>query len=46
MQVPKMPNGDVDIGHRSAIAAHLGNLSMIEKRRIHFDPERELVLPA
>jgi predicted dehydrogenase len=41
----KMPNGDVAIGHRSAIAAHLGNLSIIEKRRIHFDPERELALP-
>ncbi|HEY1945644.1 MAG TPA: Gfo/Idh/MocA family oxidoreductase [Bryobacteraceae bacterium] len=40
----KVPNGDVAIGHRSARAAHLGNLSLIEKRRIHFDPDRELVL--
>lgn len=42
----KMPNGDVEMGHRSAIAAHLGNLSWIERRRIRFDAERELVLPA
>ncbi len=42
----KMPNGDVAIGHRSAIAAHLGNLSLLEKRRIHFDPDREVILPA
>jgi predicted dehydrogenase len=42
----KMPNGDVVMGHRSAVAAHLGNLSWIERRRIHFDPEHELVLPA
>jgi predicted dehydrogenase len=42
----KTPNGDVAVGHRSAIAAHLGNLSWIERRRIHFDAARELVLPA
>jgi predicted dehydrogenase len=42
----KMPNGDVAMGHRSAVAAHLGNISWIERRRIHFDPQRELVLPA
>jgi predicted dehydrogenase len=41
----KMPNGDVAAGHRSAQAAHLGNLSYLQKRRLRFDPERELVLP-
>jgi hypothetical protein len=41
----KIPNGDVAAGHRSASAAHPGNVSLIEKRRIHFDPERETVLP-
>lgn len=41
----KLPNGDVAIGHRSAVAAHLGNLSLVEKRRIHFDADREMVLP-
>ena len=40
----KIPNGDVVAGHRSALAAHLGNLSIVEKRRIQFDPDRELVL--
>jgi predicted dehydrogenase len=42
----KLPKGDVALGHRSAQAAHLGNLSYEEKRRIHFDPDREIVLPA
>jgi predicted dehydrogenase len=40
----KAPNCDVAAGHRSAQAAHLGNLSYAEKRRIHFDPDREIVL--
>lgn len=40
----KMPNCDVAAGHRSAQAAHLGNLSYAEKRRIHFDPDREILL--
>ncbi len=42
----KLPNGDVALGHRSAQAAHLGNLSYEQRRRIHFDPDREIVLPA
>jgi predicted dehydrogenase len=42
----KMPNGDVAAGHRSAQAAHLGNLSFLQKRRIRFDPDREIILPA
>jgi predicted dehydrogenase len=41
----RTPNGDVAVGHRSAQAAHLANLSYLEGRRIHFDPDRELVLP-
>jgi predicted dehydrogenase len=41
----KLPNGDVALGHRSAQAAHLGNLSFEQGRRIHFDPDREIVLP-
>jgi len=39
------PNGDVLIGHRSAQASHLGNLSYVQKRRIDFDPTREEILP-
>jgi len=42
----KLPKGDVALGHRSAQAAHLGNLSYEQRRRIHFDPDREIVLPA
>lgn len=41
----RMPNGDVSFGERSANAAHFGNLSLLELRRIHIDPEREVVLP-
>ncbi len=41
----KRPNGDVLIGHRSAQASHLGNLSYMQKRRIDFDPLREEILP-
>ncbi len=39
------PNGDVLIGHRSAQASHLGNLSYEQKRRIDFDTVREEILP-
>jgi len=41
----KLPNGDVLIGHRSAQASHLGNISYMERRRIDFDPQREEILP-
>jgi hypothetical protein len=35
----------VAIGHRSALASHLGNIAYVEKRRIVLDPIREEVLP-
>ena len=41
----KKPNGDVLIGHRSAQASHLGNISYVQRRRIDFDPIREEILP-
>ncbi len=41
----KAPNGDVLIGHRSAQASHLGNIAYLQKRKIHFDPQREEILP-
>jgi predicted dehydrogenase len=41
----KLPNGDVLIGHRSAQASHLGNISYMQKRRIDFDVVREEILP-
>lgn len=41
----RLPNGDVLIGHRSAQASHLGNISYLQRRRIDFDPQREEILP-
>ncbi len=41
----KSPNGDVLIGHRSAQASHLGNIAYLQKRRLAFDPIREVILP-
>ena len=41
----KRPNGDVQIGHRSAMASHLGNIAYVQKRRLRFDPDREEILP-
>ena len=46
MRSRKLPNGDVLIGHRSAQASHLGNIAYLEKRRIAFDPIREVILPS
>ncbi len=41
----KLPHGDVLVGHRSAQASHLGNISYVQKRRLKFDPVREEILP-
>lgn len=41
----KLPNGDAYLGHRSAQACLLAVQSYEEKRTIHFDGEREEVLP-
>jgi predicted dehydrogenase len=41
-----LPSGDVLIGHRSAQASHLGNIAYVEKRRIQFDPIREVIMPS
>jgi len=45
MRSRRRPNGDVLIGHRSAQASHLGNLSYEQRRRIDFDTQREEILP-
>lgn len=45
VQSRKRPNGDVYIGHRSAMASHLGNIAYLQKRRLKFDPDREEILP-
>jgi predicted dehydrogenase len=42
----QLPSGDVLIGHRSAQASHLGNIAYVEKRRIQFDPVREVIMPS
>ncbi|MCC6858373.1 MAG: Gfo/Idh/MocA family oxidoreductase [Bryobacterales bacterium] len=41
----KLPNADVYIGHRSCQAALLAVESYVEKRMLHFDGQREEVLP-
>jgi len=41
----KRPNGDVLVGHRSALASHLGNIAYLERRRIELDLVREEVQP-
>ena len=41
----KRPNGDVLVGHRSALASHLGNIAYLERRRIELDLVREEVRP-
>ncbi|MEK7408734.1 MAG: Gfo/Idh/MocA family oxidoreductase [Acidobacteriota bacterium] len=40
----KTPNCDAWHGHRSAQVSHLAVQSYVEKRRVKFDPDRELVL--
>ncbi len=46
MKTRRQPRCDVLEGHRSAQAAHLGNLAYLQDRKIRFDTEREEVLPA
>ena len=41
----KLPNGDVYIGHRSAQACLLAVQAYEERRTLHFDEQREEVLP-
>jgi predicted dehydrogenase len=41
----KLPNGDVYIGHRSAQACLLAVQAYEERRTLHFDAQREEVLP-
>jgi len=34
----------IDVGHRSATVAHLGNIAMILGRAVHWDPKREQII--
>jgi hypothetical protein len=36
------PIADVEIGHRSAIVCHLGNIARWAGRRLKWDPEKEI----
>ena len=38
------PVSDVEEGHRSTTAAHLGNISLHTGRKIRWDAEKELVI--
>ena len=40
----KRPNSDVEIGHNSMIACHLGNMAQRRDRMIHWDVENEKVI--
>jgi len=35
------PIAPVEVGHRSASVCHLGNLAMLLKRKLHWDPAKE-----
>ena len=39
----KRPNSDVEIGHNSMIACHLGNIAFRTGRRVHWDAAREQI---
>jgi hypothetical protein len=39
-----VPNASVDVAHRTATAAHLGNIATRLQRTIHFDPAPECIL--
>ncbi len=41
----QLPNGDIQIGHRSTQVPLLAVEAYLAKRCLHFDPEREEVLP-
>ena len=38
----RRPVADVEIGHRSTIAAHLGNIAYRTGRKLRWDSEKEL----
>ena len=42
IQSRKKPNGDVEIGHRSATVCHLGNIARWAGRKLKWDPVKEI----
>ncbi len=43
--IRRTPNCDAYVGHRSTQVALLAVQAYVEKRRVHFDPDREMVVP-
>jgi hypothetical protein len=43
MRTRKRPSSDVEIGHNSMIACHLGNAAVRTGRRVYWDVENERV---
>jgi len=44
VKVHKDPIEPVEIGHRTATICHLGNIAMLLKRKIRWDPDKEQIL--
>ena len=44
MRLRKRPNSDVEIGHNSMIACHLGNIAFRLGRQIKWDVDKERVI--
>ena len=44
MRTRKHPNSDVEIGHNSMIACHLGNIAFRLNRQVKWDVEAEKVV--
>lgn len=44
MRSRKLPNSDVEIGHNSMIACHLGNIAQRLGRQIQWDVDKEMVI--
>jgi hypothetical protein len=40
----KEPNAMVDIGYRSAVAAHMANLSYRQKQRVTFESAKQIAV--
>ena len=44
MKARRDPIEPVEIGHRTATICHLGNIAMLLKRQIRWDPAKEEIL--
>jgi hypothetical protein len=46
MRSRKTPNASVDIGYRSAVAAHMANLAYRQKQRVTVETAKSAQLPS